>query len=189
MKIPIVCSTLALLAMLAVCTGDLTLYAQTEETTQLTLRDRDAVKAGLPEPPTAAAVSAQATKPAAAAFSSGAVAAVVAPVEKTPNSKSPWQTKLDRWVVVDDLSFGFRYRKEIGNTGVAYFHDGQQKSLIDGQFKFDPAGKYSVRFDVSSGRTFNWAYTDEIWDDFNKLALAPSAFAAASPGLPGDLYQ
>lgn len=90
--------------------------------------------------------------------------------------------------MIDDLSFSFRYRKEIGNTDVAYFHDGQQKSLIDGRFKFDPAGKYSVRFDVSSGRTFNWAYTDEISDDFNKLALAPSAFAKASPAQLQGVY-
>jgi hypothetical protein len=110
-----------------------------------------------------------------------AASTVVSSSAKPADTTSGWQHQFDRWVVVDDLSFSFRYRKEVGNTDVAFFHNGQQKSLIDGQFKFDPAGKYSVRFDVSSGRTFNWAYTDVISDDFNKLTLAPSAFAAASP--------
>jgi len=94
---------------------------------------------------------------------------------------SPWESKLDRWVDVDDLSIGFRYRKEVPNDDHAYFNNGQQKSLVDGRFKFDSGGKYAVNFHVSSGRTFNWAYADEIGDDFSKLSSEPGAITALTP--------
>ena len=133
-------------------------------------------------------VAAPGITPDAAASSSSAAAAFILPVQKPSVSTSHWQTRLDRWLDIDDLAFSFRYRKEVANFDYTYFHNGQQKSLIDGQFKFDPAGRYAVRFDVSSGRVFNWAYTDVISDDYNKLALEPAVYAAVSPAQLQAVY-
>lgn len=112
------------------------------------------------------------------ASSGGAAAAATTSVLL---AAQPADTKFDRWVDVNDLSFSFRYRKEVANDDFKYFGNGQQKSLIDGRFKFDSHGKYAVNFRVSSGRTFNWAFTDEIGDDFGKLSTSPRAFGALSP--------
>jgi hypothetical protein len=91
------------------------------------------------------------------------------------------ETYADRWLDVNDLSFSFRYRKEVENDDLEAYHNGQQKSLVDGRFKFDSGGKYAVNFRVSSGRTFNWAYTDEIGEDFQKRLTSAAAFTALSP--------
>jgi hypothetical protein len=91
---------------------------------------------------------------------------------------------LDRKALVDrdlnTLSFSFRYRNQMSSNGFRYFDNGQQRSLIDGRLKLDADGKYAVHFRVSSGQTFNWAYSDEIGNDFQYLASASKASLPAA---------
>ncbi len=42
----------------------------------------------------------------------------------------------------------------------ARIDQGQQRSILDGKFKFDKAGRYGVAFHASTGKYFNWAYSD-----------------------------
>ena len=79
---------------------------------------------------------------------------------------------LSRWLDLNTLSFSYRYREMSDNDGFHLFHTGQERSLIDGRFKLDDAGKYSINFHVSSGRYFNWAYADSIGTGFGDLANA-----------------
>lgn len=90
---------------------------------------------------------------------------------------------LSRWLDMNTLSFSYRYREMSDNDGFHLFHTGQERSLIDGRFKLDDAGKYSVNFHVSSGRYFNWAYADNIGTGFGDLAGASlSRFSNAQLG-------
>jgi hypothetical protein len=73
-----------------------------------------------------------------------------------------WQSKFDRWVDVDTLSYGNRYRSTFDADGAHSFDQGQQRILAGGKFKFDAAGRYGIGFHMSSGRYFNWAYADFI---------------------------
>jgi len=68
----------------------------------------------------------------------------------------------------------------MSSNGFRYFDNGQQRSLIDGRLKLDADGKYAVHFRVSSGQTFNWAYSDEIGNDFQYLASASKASLPAA---------
>lgn len=73
---------------------------------------------------------------------------------------------------MNTLSFSYRYRNMADTNGFHLFATGQQRGLIDGRFKFDREGKYSVNFHVSSGRYFSWAYADSIGSGFGDLAGA-----------------
>jgi hypothetical protein len=65
-----------------------------------------------------------------------------------------------RWLDLTTLTHSERYRNQYGDDGYHYFEDGQQRSLAIGKFKLDAAGKYTIGFRASSGRSFNWAYAD-----------------------------
>ena len=65
-----------------------------------------------------------------------------------------------RWLDLATFSHSQRYRNQYGDDGYHYFENGQQRSLIAGKLKLDPAGHYAIGFRASSGRTFNWAYAD-----------------------------
>jgi len=93
---------------------------------------------------------------------------------------------LSRWLELNALSFSFRYRDEATTDGSHVFENGQERSLIDGRVKLDASGKYAVHFRVSSGKTFNWAYTDEIGLDYRERI--PGASAYSSPAFLQTLY-
>ncbi len=71
---------------------------------------------------------------------------------------APSEGPLSRWLTLDDLSFGMRYRNSASTLGMRDFDSVQEKSLASGKFKFDKEGKYGVHFRASSGRYFNWSY-------------------------------
>jgi hypothetical protein len=103
--------------------------------------------------------------PAAAATASG---------DSGPTAES----KLGRWVDLKELSFSARYRSEVAPDDYTFFANGQQRSVIDGRLKLDAAARYTLDFKVSSGRSFNWAYSDVISPDFESRLVAPADFAA-----------
>ena len=84
----------------------------------------------------------------------------------TPPSPSNASEGFSRWVEFGTLSMSLRWRSEQSHEGFHYFDNGQQRSLADGRFKFDKDGKYAVHFHLSSGHTFNWAYSDVIGRDY-----------------------
>jgi hypothetical protein len=57
------------------------------------------------------------------------------------------------------------------------FDFGQQRSLVDGRFKFDPQGNYTVNVHASSGKYFNWAYSDVWGGSFGDRATASLAYS------------
>ena len=59
------------------------------------------------------------------------------------------------------------------SDGFHLFDSGQERSLINGRFKLDAHDKYSVNFHVSTGRNFNWAFSDSLGDGFYEL-ITPS---------------
>ena len=71
-----------------------------------------------------------------------------------------WKPGFDRWVDLKEFDFSLRYRAVNDSNGAHEFEQGQQRSIVDGKFKFDAAGKYGVVLHASSGRYFNWAYAD-----------------------------
>lgn len=85
---------------------------------------------------------------------------------------------IDRWVNITELSFAARYRSEKSSDEVAYIKNGQQRSIAAGRLTFDAAARYTLHFKVSSGQTFNWAYSDFALDDYAKRSTAPTTFAA-----------
>ena len=108
---------------------------------------------------------------------SSAVIAVVQPV-KTPAGPA-WQARFDRWIDLEDMNFALRYRSVFDSNNAHEDNQGQQRSIIDGKFKFDPQGKYSIAFHASTGKYFNWAFADFIGGG-NEHAL-DSSRAKATP--------
>jgi hypothetical protein len=70
------------------------------------------------------------------------------------------QDVLERWLDVKNASFSVRYRNVTDTDGAHEFNQGSQRTIYDGKFKFDAAGKYGLAFHVSSGHYFSWAYAD-----------------------------
>ena len=87
---------------------------------------------------------------------------------------------IQRWLDLNTLSFSFRYRNQTDSDDYRFFDNWQQRSLIDGRLKLDADGKYAVHFHVSSGRTFNWAYSDEIGNDFQYRTSGATAAVPAA---------
>jgi len=102
--------------------------------------------------------------------------------------------KLERWVDVKNLEFSMRYRSTADANGYHFFDFGQQRSLVDGRFKFDPKGNYTVNVHASSGKYFNWAYSDVWGGSFGDRATASLAFltpaeaAAAGAAIATDPF-
>jgi hypothetical protein len=85
------------------------------------------------------------------------------PGSTTPDAASlSNQSSESRWLDLNTLSLGLRWRDTANSDGYHNFDTGQERSLIDGRLKLDAEGKYSINFHVSSGRTFNWGYSDVI---------------------------
>ena len=73
---------------------------------------------------------------------------------------------LSRWLDINTFSASLRYRSTENSGGFHTFDFGQHRELLEGRFKFDKEGKYSLNFHGSSGRYFNWAYADAIDGQF-----------------------
>jgi hypothetical protein len=67
-----------------------------------------------------------------------------------------------RWFDINAMNFSLRYRSIFDGDGVHTDDQAQQRTLLDGKFKFDSQGKYSIGFRLSSGQYFDWAYSDFI---------------------------
>lgn len=73
-----------------------------------------------------------------------------------------WENTFDRWVDLNALNYGARYRSVLDVDGARSFDQGQERFIADGKFKFDQDGRYGIGFHASSGRYFNWAYAGFI---------------------------
>lgn len=62
-----------------------------------------------------------------------------------------------------------RYRDYSDTDGFKLFDNGQQQSVIGGRVKIDSAGKYSINFNVSSGRYFGWSYADFVGGSYGGI--------------------
>lgn len=71
-----------------------------------------------------------------------------------------WQKKFARWVDLKEMDFSLRYRGVFDSNNAHEYNQAQQRSIVDGKFKFDELGKYGVVFHASTGKYFNWAYAD-----------------------------
>jgi hypothetical protein len=102
--------------------------------------------------------------------------------------------KLERWVDVKNFEFSVRYRSTADANGYHLFDFGQQRSLVDGRFKFDPKGNYTVNVHASSGKYFNWAYTDVWGGSFGDRAnsslayFTPAEMQAAGAAMAADPF-
>jgi len=88
-----------------------------------------------------------------------ASAAVVSSTRDT-SSTPTWEHTFDRWVDLREMDFSLRYRSVFDSNNAHEFNQGQQRSIVDGKFKFDQQGRYGVVFHASTGKYFNWAYAD-----------------------------
>src|ERR1700677_2581403 len=87
---------------------------------------------------------------------------VLTPPSRTPATTPAWETTLDRWFDLNTFNYSARYRSTFDSDGARTFDQGQQRLIADGKFKFDEQGRYGIGFHISSGRYFNWAYTNSI---------------------------
>jgi len=141
--------------------------------------------AGLVTPPETSSISAD--KP--------AVDPSVPTTLTTPSSQpAVAPLKLERWVDVKNFEFSTRYRSTADANGFHFFDFGQQRSIVDGRFKFDPKGNYTVNVHASSGKYFNWAYSDVWGGSFGDRAsmslgfLTPAESAAAGAAIATDPF-
>lgn len=88
------------------------------------------------------------------------VAPLVVANQKTAPASHAWEGKFDRWVDLREMDFSLRYRSVFDSNNAHEYNQGQQRSIVDGKFKFDEQGKYGVVFHASTGKYFNWAYAD-----------------------------
>jgi hypothetical protein len=95
------------------------------------------------------------------ASSASAATTVVRPAGSAPAIPA-WETDFDRWVDLNAFNYGSRYRSTFDANGARSFDQGQERLIADGKFKFDEQGRYGIGFHLSSGRYFNWAYSDFI---------------------------
>lgn len=78
----------------------------------------------------------------------------------TEPSLDHYRSEFERWVDLNEMTFSLRYRSVFDSNNAHEYNQGQQRSIIDGKFKFDEQGKYGIVFHGSTGHYFNWAYAD-----------------------------
>jgi len=71
-----------------------------------------------------------------------------------------WENKFDRWIDLHEMDSSMRYRSVFDSNNAHEYNQGQQRSIVDGKFKFDEQGRYGIAFHASTGKYFNWAYAD-----------------------------
>lgn len=86
---------------------------------------------------------------------------------------------LDRWFEMREVDFSLRYRSVFDSNNAHEFDQAQQRSIVDGKFKFDRQGKFGIVFHASTGKYFNWAYADFIGGGTQKAYAAE--YARATP--------
>ena len=116
---------------------------------------------------------------------SATTASIVKPTMGGVMADPTWQPKFERWVDLKEFDFATRYRGVDDSNGAHEFEQGQQRSIVDGKFKFDPKGKFGIVFHASTGRYFNWAYADFAGGG-NKRALERE-LVKANPNQAGHL--
>ncbi len=58
------------------------------------------------------------------------------------------------------MDFSLRYRSVFDSNNAHQYNQAQQRSILDGKLKFDQAGRYGIVFHASTGKYFNWAFSD-----------------------------
>ncbi len=91
----------------------------------------------------------------------------------------PPRPLFDRWLALDTLSHAERYRNAFATGGVHDFENAQARSLIAGKVKIDGGGHVAIGFRASSGRYFNWAYSNFTGESYSSRIHDP-AFQASS---------
>jgi hypothetical protein len=117
-------------------------------------------------------------------------------IATTAAVKNPDEKPLtERWLDLKTLSHSERYRNAFAVGSTHVFDNAQQRSLIEGQVKLDPEGRYAIGFRASSGRYFNWSYSGYIRANFVSRAgnaafgasyLTPAGSAAAYASFLSD---
>jgi hypothetical protein len=97
---------------------------------------------------------------------SAVAASTVAPSEKPLTG---------RWLDLETLSHSERYRNAFQVGGGHNFDNAQQRSLIVGKIKLDAEGRYDIGFRASSGRYFNWAFSNFTGQGFVARGNKPSS--------------
>ena len=119
---------------------------------------------------------------------------VSAPALPVPGS---FRARFDRWVTLNEMDFSLRYRSTFDSNNAHEYNQGQQRSIIDGKFKFDQEGRYGIAFHASTGKYFNWAYADFMGGgneagfdrEFAKATPAQQVAIAAYEGPRQDAQQ
>lgn len=78
-----------------------------------------------------------------------------------------------RWLALDTLSHAERYRNAFATGGFHDFENAQARSLIAGKVKLDADGRFDIGFRASSGRYFNWAFSNFTGEAFFKRVRDP----------------
>ena len=100
--------------------------------------------------------------------------AVTAPA-KTPKAS---HALTERWLDLTAFSHSERYRNAFELGGPHVFDNAQSRSLIAGTVKLDAQGRYRIGFRASSGRYFNWAFSNYTGGSFIPRVNNPAAIAA-----------
>jgi hypothetical protein len=113
-----------------------------------------------------------------------------------PKPQVEQEGRLSRWFELQSFTLSTRYRKVSDSVGNPFLSQNQHREIIDGKFKFDSKGRYSLNAHVSSGYYFNWAYADSGWGkgtakSFPVLARDMAPFQAKSviPGVVAAQVQ
>lgn len=93
---------------------------------------------------------------------------------------APSTSQSERWIDLDTLSYSGRYRNTVNDDGRRLFEFGQQRYMAAGRIKADRAGRYFVGFHASSGRYFNWSYTDLIGGQYKDSVVAARSYKTAA---------
>ncbi len=93
----------------------------------------------------------------------------------------PPKPLFNRWLALDSFSHSERYRNAFATGGFHDFENAQARSLIIGKVKVDAAARVSIGFRASSGRYFNWAYSNFTGDSFLSRVRDPRMIAYLTP--------
>ncbi len=95
----------------------------------------------------------------------------------TPSSKpvDPQPSLTGRWLDLTNFSHSERYRNQYTDDGFHVFGDGQQRSVLAGKIKIDQDARFAIAFRASTGRTFNWSYSDYAGQGFSARIHAAGA--------------
>jgi hypothetical protein len=102
-------------------------------------------------------------------------------VSTSDNAPANAKSLTDRWLQLETLSHSERYRNAFQVGGGHNFENAQQRSLIQGKLKLDAEGRYDIGFRASSGRYFNWAFSNFTGEGFVARGSDPSSKSFYTP--------